>query len=133
MKSSDPRLTIGDLARRFGLATSVLRHWESMGLLSPTRAVAERRRYGDDDIYRVATIMRAKAAGLGLDQIRDMMATQSMKRRAAVLIEQRDLLARRIADTQQALELVDHVLDCQHKDFTQCPDYRTLMTADLPG
>ncbi|MER5317779.1 MerR family transcriptional regulator [Streptosporangium roseum] len=28
-------MTIGDVAARFGPATHVLRHWESMGLLSP--------------------------------------------------------------------------------------------------
>lgn len=36
MKSSEA-LTIGELAQRFGLATHVLRYWESMGLLKPAR------------------------------------------------------------------------------------------------
>jgi MerR family transcriptional regulator, copper efflux regulator len=69
MKSSrdDAEMTIGEIAQRFGLPTHVLRHWESVGLLAPTRAVAGRRRYDRDHLYRVAVILRAKEAGFGLD------------------------------------------------------------------
>lgn len=58
--------SVGDLAVRFGLETHVLRHWEAMGLLSPARDGAGRRRYGSDDAFRVATIIRSKAAGMSL-------------------------------------------------------------------
>jgi DNA-binding transcriptional MerR regulator len=43
-------MSIGALAARFGLATHVLRHWESMGLLHPVRDAGGRRRYGADDL-----------------------------------------------------------------------------------
>src|SRR5262249_30579296 len=56
MKSSG-ELTIGELANRFGLATHVLRHWESMGLLVPGRDRGGQRRYGDGDLARVALIL----------------------------------------------------------------------------
>jgi MerR HTH family regulatory protein len=39
MKSS-ATMTIGEVAGHFGLATDVLRHWETMGLLSLARATA---------------------------------------------------------------------------------------------
>ncbi len=38
MKSSP--WTIGELAARFGLATHVLRHWEDVGLLTPSATPA---------------------------------------------------------------------------------------------
>jgi hypothetical protein len=44
VRPEDAELTIGELAARFGLATHVLRHWETKGLLSPARRVAGRRR-----------------------------------------------------------------------------------------
>jgi hypothetical protein len=62
MKSS--RLSIGATAARFGLATHVLRHWEDLGLLHPERNSADRRLYGDDDLVRIAVILRSKAAGM---------------------------------------------------------------------
>src|SRR4051794_12544791 len=67
--------SIGALAARFGLATHVLRHWESTGLLHPVRDAGGRRRYGADDLTRVATILIFKEAGLGLDTIRSLSAT----------------------------------------------------------
>lgn len=119
-------LTIGEVARRFGIAAHVLRHWESMGLLSPAR-VSGQRRYTDDDLYRIAAVVRAKQAGLGLDQIHQMITARSPQRRA-ILRRQRDELRRRIAVAQQALELVECALDCTHEDITQCPRYRDLVT-----
>ncbi len=61
--------SIGEVAERFGLETHVLRHWEDVGLLAPARDSAGRRRYGRDDVVRVATVIRSKAAGMSLDQI----------------------------------------------------------------
>jgi MerR family transcriptional regulator, copper efflux regulator len=123
MKSSGTMLSIGVIAQRFGLATHVLRHWESMGLLTPTR-VSGQRRYTDDDPYRVAAILRAKQAGLSLGQIRQMITTTDPARRAAILRERRDELRHRIAAAQQALDLIERVLNCRHQDFTRCPRYR---------
>lgn len=125
MKST--ALAIGDLAARFGLATHVLRHWESTGLLAPAR-VGGRRRYTEDDVYRVAAILRAKEAGLSLDQIRAMITTSDPARRAGILRERRDQLERRIADARAALDLIESALRCRHTDFTTCPHYRQLVS-----
>ena len=72
--------SIGELAGRFGLETHVLRHWESEGLLEPERDSGGRRRYGEADAYRVATIVASKAAGMRLDQIRAMLDGASRDR-----------------------------------------------------
>lgn len=65
MDSSDPKglMTIGTLAARFRLGTHVLRHWESIGVLTPAAHVNGRRRYSYDQVARVAVILRAKAGG----------------------------------------------------------------------
>ncbi|MEU7915795.1 MerR family transcriptional regulator [Microbispora bryophytorum] len=57
MKSS-ATIGIGEAAARFGLATHVLRHWESVGLLTPARVAGDRRRYGPGDLFRVAVLER---------------------------------------------------------------------------
>jgi MerR family transcriptional regulator, copper efflux regulator len=127
MKSNDLDLAIGEVAERFGMATHVLRHWESMGLLTPRRA-SGRRRYTEDDIYRVAAILHGKQAGLSLDQIHQMLNATNPSGRTSVLREQRDEVRRRIAAAQQQLNLIECVLRCRHSDFTQCPTYRALLT-----
>ncbi|OXM55029.1 MerR family transcriptional regulator [Amycolatopsis alba DSM 44262] len=119
MKSST--LSVGEVAERFGLATHVLRHWESVGLLKPARS-GDRRRYDDADLYRVSVILRAKEAGLSLDGIREMF--QKPGEREAVLRRHKEELTRRIAAAQASLAIVDCALGCEHDDFTQCAHFR---------
>jgi MerR family copper efflux transcriptional regulator len=129
MKSSERAavMTIGEIAERFGLATHVLRHWESMGLLSPVRAEGSRRRYGPDDLYRVAVILRAKEAGFSLEDIREMITAQEPVARRGILRRRHAELARRIAEAQASLELIECALDCDHEDFTQCDHFHAMV------
>jgi MerR family copper efflux transcriptional regulator len=94
MKSTGAEeLTIGELADRFGLATHVLRHWESVGLLNPRRAAGDRRRYTTADLTRVAVILIGKDAGLGLAQLRELLATDNP-------MDHPDVLRRHVADLE---------------------------------
>lgn len=120
-------MAIGALAERFGLATHVLRHWEAMGLLRPERDVAGRRRYGPEDLVRVAVILRAKEAGFDLDSIREMIEESDPSARRATLQHRRAELQRRIAEAQASLELIECALDCDHEDFATCPHFQQMV------
>ena len=125
-------MSIGEIAERFGLATHVLRHWEAMGLITPIRVEGARRRYGPDDLYRVAVILRVKEAGFSLEEIHEMMATSDAAKRRAVLLRRREELARRIAEAQASLELIDCALDCDHEDLAGCPHFQARVTERIP-
>ncbi|MET8689227.1 MerR family transcriptional regulator [Streptomyces sp. NPDC004732] len=134
MKSSDDgggvgtgTLSIGAIAARFGLATHVLRHWESVGLLAPGRDTGGRRRYGADDLTRVATILILKEAGLGLDTIRSLSSTVDRDTRHEILRPTAEELRSRIAAAQASLELIEGGLNCAYEDVTHCPNYRRLI------
>ncbi|GAB3733294.1 MerR family transcriptional regulator [Amycolatopsis oliviviridis] len=114
-------MSVGEVAERFGLATHVLRHWESVGLLEPARS-GDRRRYDDADLYRVSVILRAKEAGLSLDGIREMF--QKPEAREAVLRRHKEELTRRVEAAQASLAIIDCALGCEHDDFTQCAHFR---------
>jgi len=135
MKSSGDNgasaMSIGALAARFGLATHVLRHWESMGLLHPVRDAGGRRRYGADDLTRVAAILVLKEAGLGLDIIRSLFATVEPSTRHEILRAEAEELRSRIAATRISLELIEGGLNCEHEDVTQCPYYRRLIAEQV--
>ncbi|MCQ4207662.1 MerR family transcriptional regulator [Streptomyces longispororuber] len=121
-------MSIGALASRFGLATHVLRHWESMGLLHPGRDTAGRRRYTGTDLTRVATILVFKEAGLGLDTIRALSTTAADRTtRHGILRTEADELRSRIAAAQTSLALIEGGLTCTHEDVTECPNYRRLI------
>ena len=125
-------MSIGEVAARFGLATHVLRHWESVGLLAPPRAVAGRRRYGTEHLYRIAIILQAKEVGFSLDDIRDMMTAPTPALRTQVLHRHRTELARRIEQAQASLHLIDCALACKHKDLSSCPHFQARL-ADRVG
>ncbi|WP_283135787.1 MerR family transcriptional regulator [Rhizohabitans arisaemae] len=133
MKSSVAKMGVGEVAERFGLATHVLRHWETVGLLDPARDRGGRRRYDHGHLFRVAVILQAKQAGLALDDIRDLLYADDPGVRRACLERHRDALRRRIAEAQTCLDLVECALGCDHDDFLTCPRFRGLVSAHVGG
>ena len=68
-------LSIGDLGRRTGVATSALRFYETRGLIHATRSLGGQRQYARSTIRRVSFIRIAQQVGLSLDEIREALAT----------------------------------------------------------
>lgn len=67
-------LTIGDVARRSGVAASALRYYEERGLIASERAGSGHRRFGRDVLRRIAFIVFAQRIGLSLDEIGEELA-----------------------------------------------------------
>jgi MerR family copper efflux transcriptional regulator len=116
--------TVGQVAEKFDLPTNVLRHWESVGLLRPDRDPADRRRYGRDDVVRVAVIQRSKAAGMTLDQIRVLMDSEARGRHEVLEAHIADL-DRRMEEMRQSKEMAQHAFSCEQHDVTSCPGFRS--------
>jgi DNA-binding transcriptional MerR regulator len=125
-------MTIGELAGRFGLPTHVLRHWESVGLLSPPRQRGGHRQYGAADMRRVAMILMGKEAGLGLRALAQLLSSPDPMEHADLLKEHIVVLERRIAQTQAAKELIQHALDCP-LSFDECPHARERIESRIPS
>ena len=66
-------LTIGELARRAGVATSALRYYEQLGLISSERTAGGQRRYTRATLRRVAFVRAAQQVGLSLDEAREAL------------------------------------------------------------
>src|SRR3954467_9286357 len=62
-------LTIGEVSRRSGVATSALRFYEDRGLIESHRAGSGHRRYPRPVLRRIAFIVFAQKVGLTLDEI----------------------------------------------------------------
>jgi MerR family transcriptional regulator, redox-sensitive transcriptional activator SoxR len=62
-------LTIGEVARRSGVAASALRFYEQRGLIASERAGSGHRRYRRPALRRIAFIVFAQRIGLTLDEI----------------------------------------------------------------
>jgi len=62
-------MTIGEVSRRSGVATSALRFYEERGLISSERAGSGHRRYARSVLRRVAFVVFAQRVGLTLQEI----------------------------------------------------------------
>jgi DNA-binding transcriptional MerR regulator len=67
-------LTIGELAATAGVGIETIRYYERKNVLpEPCRARSGYRQYGDDDVWRLAFILRAKALGFTLREIAELL------------------------------------------------------------
>ena len=63
-------MLIGEVARRSGVSTRMLRHYDALGLVRPSgRTVGGYREYADDDIRRIFHVESLRTLGLSLRQI----------------------------------------------------------------
>jgi MerR family transcriptional regulator, redox-sensitive transcriptional activator SoxR len=67
-------LTIGEVSRRSGVATSALRFYEERDLIRSERAGSGHRRYPRPVLRRIAFIVFAQRIGLSLDEIGEELA-----------------------------------------------------------
>lgn len=68
-------LSIGLAGRKSGCTPPTIRYYESIGLLpAPPRSDGGRRSYGPQDVARLVFIRRARDFGLGIAQVRELLA-----------------------------------------------------------
>ena len=73
--SQSGMITIGELAKRAGVAASALRFYEAEGLLKSSRTAGQQRQFKRDALRRVAFIRAAQTVGLSLQDIRAAFVT----------------------------------------------------------
>ncbi|MDB5533327.1 MAG: soxR [Hyphomicrobiales bacterium] len=67
-------LTVGELAKRSGVAVSTLHFYEQKKLIASTRTSGNQRRYPRYMLRRVAIIRAAQRVGISLKEIRETLA-----------------------------------------------------------
>ena len=68
-----PQLTIGEVARRAGVAASSIRYYESIGLLPEPDRLHGQRRYDQQVLGKLAFVGVAQSAGFKLEEIKDLI------------------------------------------------------------
>jgi DNA-binding transcriptional MerR regulator len=131
----DRHLTIGELARRTGVATSALRYYEELGLLPAPVRVSGQRRYPTSAVGLVGTILLLRDVGFSLREAKAVLASRTQAAESWRSLTQRKLanLDEQIAKAQTAKEALTHGLHCPHDDVTTCPKFTNLVAARLAG
>lgn len=102
-------MLIGEVAERTGISARMLRHYDRLGLLSPSgRTAGGYREYASADLTRLFHIEALRSLGLSLEQIRDTLADLAFS--PAALVEQlRGRTRERLAHEQDLLRRLDRV------------------------
>jgi MerR family transcriptional regulator, redox-sensitive transcriptional activator SoxR len=67
-------LSVGEVARRAGIATSAVRFYEDQGLISSVRTAGNQRRYPRYVLRRIGIIVAARRFGIPLAELADVFA-----------------------------------------------------------
>lgn len=121
--------SVGEVARRAGVATSALRFYEANGLITSTRTDAGHRRYLADTLRRVGFIRVAQRVGLTLAEIRAALGTlpdgRTPTRRdwAALASSWQPMLDERIALLESMKQRLDGCIGCGCLSLDSCALY----------
>ena len=126
-------LGIGELGEQTGLATSALRFYERVGLLTPDGRANGRRFYSPASAERIALIRLCQDAGFTLSETRVFVAAGSRRDPSWTRLMQGKLeeLKASIARAKRAKALIEHALVCRHTELAVCPNFRAALKARL--
>ena len=127
--SMSPLLTIGELARRTGLAVSAIRFYEEKGLVSAIRSSGNQRRFLRADIRRLSFALVGQRLGLTLAEVRAELATLPQGRAPTqsdwkgISGRIRDRLNARIEMLERTRDLLEGCIGCGCLSLGQCALY----------
>lgn len=137
---------IGVAANASGVSAKMIRHYESIGLLSEVqRSNGNYRIYGEQDIHNLRFIHRARSLGFPLETIRELLAlwrnrqrsSSQVKKLALTHVENLELKIRAMQEMAATLHHLAH--HCQGDDRPDCPILENLamgktnLSNDLKG
>lgn len=120
-------LSVGEVARRSGLAVSAIHFYEAKGLIRSWRNAGNQRRFSRDVLRRVAIIKVAQRTGITLAEIRAAFDTLPESHTPAAADWQRlsanwrNALNERIDRLVKLRDQLDHCIGCGCLSMDECP------------
>ncbi|WP_217171222.1 MerR family transcriptional regulator [Streptomyces sp. AC512_CC834] len=110
--ANDGTRRIGELARETGLSIRALRHYDRLGLLTPSaRTCGGHRCYDAADVRRLHRVLALRSFGLPLAQIRAVLDTEPDHDPAELIRRQLDVVEERLRQTAELRLRLLGVLD----------------------
>jgi MerR family redox-sensitive transcriptional activator SoxR len=122
-------LTVGEIARRSGVAVSALHFYEAQGLLTSERTAGNQRRYRRDALRRVAFVRTAQKLGVSLGDIARALQALPQQRTPTkadwmrLSSQWRAALDRRIVDLQALRDQLQSCIGCGCLSLRACRLY----------
>ena len=129
MTLRNSELTIGQMAKRTGLAVSAIRYYEQEGLVTANRNRGGHRRFARAQVRRVSFILIAQQFGLSLPQIKAVLGqlpdarTPNAKDWALISKGLRGHLDKRITELERMRDSLDGCIGCGCLSLDACALY----------
>ena len=120
-------LTVGEVARRSGIAVSAVHFYEAKQLIQSRRTEGNQRRYQREVLRRVAVIKVAQRVGIPLAEVRDALGglqagrTQTAEDWQALSSRWRSTLDARIDKLVRLRDQLDGCIGCGCLSVRDCP------------
>jgi Zn(II)-responsive transcriptional regulator len=112
--------SIGQLAKRTGVAIDTVRYYERNGMLAPaSRLESGYRRYGETELKRLRFIRRAKVLGFTLADIRELLSLSDERNVAKV----KRAAEAKLADVEQRLAELARIRSGLRSLVAACPGH----------
>jgi MerR family transcriptional regulator, redox-sensitive transcriptional activator SoxR len=120
-------MTIGQVAARSGMTASTIRYYEQIGLLPEPGRQGGQRRYQPEILNRLALIRFARASGLSLRQIRQLVKLDAEEK--SVAARWNEVASSRIGEIDEEIErlirqrdALRQAISCRCQTLSQCSE-----------
>lgn len=113
-EADEDLITIGELARRAGVATSAVRYYERRGLLVADERRSGQRRYRPDSLRLLVFIGMLQDAGLSLDDIEGVLGAATVGEWKAIAQQRLEVLDAEIERLVSARAYLQGALLCRY-------------------
>ena len=112
--------SIGQLAKRAGVAVDTVRYYERNAMLTPAgRLESGYRRYGEAELKRLRFIRRAKVLGFTLADIRELLSLSDERNVAKVKLA----AEAKLAEVEQRLAELERIRNGLRSLIAACPGH----------
>lgn len=131
---SDRLISIGELARRTGVAITALRYYDELGLVRPQTRASGQRRYAESSVRAVGFVVLLRDVGFSLAEVAELIAARTRAACWSALVDRKlAALAEHEYRLLVARTALAHVRDCPANDPLRCPRFRSIIDARLSG
>lgn len=126
-------MNIGELSKSSGVSAKLIRHYESIGLISKaSRTRSGYRQYGENDVHILRFIRRGRSLGFPMKEIKQLLSLwkntgRSSKDVKALALVHLENLENRILELQEMAATLRHLArNCHGDNRPDCPIIESL-------
>ncbi|WP_363323529.1 helix-turn-helix domain-containing protein [uncultured Pseudoteredinibacter sp.] len=124
---SEEFISIGEVAKRSGIAASALRYYEEKGLIEHTARQGQTRLYPPSITERLALITLGQHAGFSLNEIAEVLTSDGYELDREQLSNKAEEIDRQIQRLSLMRDGLLHAANCNAPTHSECPKFQRIL------